>query len=123
MLASLLAQLQASQQEALQLKLQLAGPSGVYRLRGPLAGVPAVPSVAAPSPPTPTVVTPLQPTKVIGGPGLTPPKVPVPLFGPGQVNPCAGVADQGEKAKQAKGMVQALRARISNLLRGARPSH
>ena len=48
-LASLMAQLKASQQEALQLKVQLASPSGMYRLRGALAGVPGGPSVAAPT--------------------------------------------------------------------------
>ena len=50
---------------------------------------------------------------VLGGPGLTPPKLPVPLFGPGPAHPGAGVAGQVERAKQAKGMVQALHARIS----------
>ena len=48
-----------------------------------------------------------------GGPGLTPPKVPIPLFVPGPAHPVAGVAGQGERAKQAKGMVQALHARIA----------
>ena len=98
MMTVLMAQLQASQQEALQLKAQLASPAS------PHGG-----SLFRPTPPTPTVVTatvvtPPQPTKALSGPGLTLPKAPVPLFGPVPALPDAGVAGQGERAQQAKGM-------------------
>ena len=113
-MAALMAQLQASQQEALQLKAQLASPArpvggSLFRQPPPTP----IPSVA-----TPLVVTPPPMPKPLGGPGVTPPKVtgaPVPLFGPAAVPALPGAvgAGQVERAQQAKGMVQALHARIA----------
>ena len=95
-MAALMAQLQASQQEAMQLKAQLASPAR------PVGGslFKQAPPTPIPSVATPLVVTPPAIPKPLGGPGLTPRKAtgaPVPLFGPAAVPalPGAGVKIRG----------------------------